>query len=376
MVRLRSWSIGIWAAALVAGSIWAALELGMDDIQAFSILAVAAMLIGGYLIIRVPSNLVGTALFIGGSAWLVYVIGIAYATASLASSPPLPAEHLAAWLGSWVGVLLPLSLSALLILFPDGRLTRGGRWLGLVLLAAVVVVLVGAIWLWSVPIETIADTDLLDQTTPYQLIDLGFQVGFFSTVPAAILLLMRYRVSQPTERRQMKWLLYAASIFIVVFAAAAFIFPGEEGFTTVFALALAIAGTFIPISVAFSVVKYRLYDIDRIISRTLAYAALIGVLGLALFGLVVGLGAALGRDNQLVVAVSTLAVAALFNPVRRRVFAWVDRRFNRSKYDSERVISEFAGSLRDRVDPDGVIDGWVGVVSETMQPSTLGVWVK
>jgi hypothetical protein len=107
-----------------------------------------------------------------------------------------------------------------------------------------------------------------------------------------------------------------------------------------------------------------------------SYALVVGFLGLVLFGLVAGLGAWLGRENQLVVAVSTLAVAGLFNPVRRRVQAWVDRRFNRSRYDAERVMSEFVGSLRDRVDRDGVVEGWVGVVSETMQPTSVGVWVR
>ena len=76
------------------------------------------------------------------------------------------------------------------------------------------------------------------------------------------------------------------------------------------------------------------------------------------------------------VAAFTLAVAALFNPVRKRVQVWVDRRFNRSRYDAERVMDEFAGSLQDRVDPDGVVEGWLGVVSETMQPSSVGVWVR
>jgi hypothetical protein len=131
-----------------------------------------------------------------------------------------------------------------------------------------------------------------------------------------------------------------------------------------------------PVAVGVAVLRYRLYEIDRIISRTVSYALVVGLLGLVLFGLVAGLGAWLGRENQLVVAVSTLAVAALFNPVRRRVQGWVDRRFNRSRYDAERVMSEFVGSLRDRTDPDGVVEGWVGVVSETMQPTSVGVWVR
>ena len=102
----------------------------------------------------------------------------------------------------------------------------------------------------------------------------------------------------------------------------------------------------------------------------------LGFLALVFFGVVTALTALLPAESDLAVAGSTLAVAALFNPVRRRVQAWVDRRFNRSRYDAQKVMDEFSGSLRDNVDPDFVVDGWVGVVSETMQPTTVAVWVK
>ena len=97
----------------------------------------------------------------------------------------------------------------------------------------------------------------------------------------------------------------------------------------------------------------------------------------AAYGLIVlGLGSFLGRDNPLAVAGATLAAAALFNPVRTRVRAWVERRFNRSRYDAEQVIEGFVSSMSGRVDPEGVIEGWVGVVSETMQPVSAGAWVR
>jgi hypothetical protein len=147
------------------------------------------------------------------------------------------------------------------------------------------------------------------------------------------------------------------------------------GLTTVFALWIAVMA---PYQAAVNGVDnlYRLDEIDRIVSRTVSYALVVGVLGLVFFGVVTALTAWLSAESDLVVAGSTLAVAALFNPVRRRVQAWVDRRFNRSRYDAERVMDGFASSLRDRVDPEGVVDGWVGVVSDTMQPRSVAVWVR
>jgi hypothetical protein len=146
---------------------------------------------------------------------------------------------------------------------------------------------------------------------------------------------------------------------------------------TAIAVVFATAGMLlVPFSVGFSVARYRLYDIDRIISRTVSYALVAGFLGLVFFGLVTAVGAVSPGESPLAVAASTLAVAALFNPVRKRVQGWVDRRFNRSRYDAEKVMEGFAGSLQDRVDPDGVVDGWVAVVEETMQPSSVGVWVR
>lgn len=129
--------------------------------------------------------------------------------------------------------------------------------------------------------------------------------------------------------------------------------------------------------VGIAVFKYRLYEIDRILSRTVTYALVIGLLGSVFSVVVVWVPSLLDLgDSPLLVAAATLGVAALFNPLRRRVQGLVDRRFNRSRYDTERVMHEFAGTLRDRVDPQVVVDGWVGVVSETMQPDSVGVWLR
>ncbi|HVR78551.1 MAG TPA: hypothetical protein VMS99_09190 [Acidimicrobiia bacterium] len=125
----------------------------------------------------------------------------------------------------------------------------------------------------------------------------------------------------------------------------------------------------IPLAIIFAVLRYRLYDIDRILSRTISYVIVLGVLGgVYLLGLT--------ALTNVLPAESPLAVAALFNPVRTRVQAAVERRFNRSRYDAQRVMEAFSGSLREDLDSDAVVGGWVRVVAETMQPEAISVWVR
>jgi hypothetical protein len=196
---------------------------------------------------------------------------------------------------------------------------------------------------------------------------------------AAVLvsLFRRYRRAETIERLQLKWFLLACLSFVLALSTELIL--GSFGvaepplMVEIWIEASILA---IPIAATLSILRYRLYDIDRIISRTVSYAIVIAVLG-AVYALgLTGLTSLLDSDSPLAVAAATLAAAALFNPVRRRVQAWVDRRFNRSRYDHQRVMNRFAGSLRDRVDSEEVVDGWVGVVAETMQPSSVAVWMR
>jgi divalent metal cation (Fe/Co/Zn/Cd) transporter len=124
------------------------------------------------------------------------------------------------------------------------------------------------------------------------------------------------------------------------------------------------------------VFRHRLYGIDKIVSRTVSYSVLVALLGLAFFALVTALSTFVTGDEPVVIAIATLTVAALFNPVRTRVLRWVNRRFNRSMYHAQVVVEAFTETLRDRVHPEEVVDGWTGVVSETMEPAAMGVWVR
>lgn len=129
-----------------------------------------------------------------------------------------------------------------------------------------------------------------------------------------------------------------------------------------------------PIGIGVAVTRYRLYEIDRIISRTVSYAIVVGLLGAVVA--LVATAVSTRFDSPLMVAATTLGIAAAFNPLRHCVQRIVDRRFNRSKYEAERVMTQSAETLRGHLDSDGLVDGWVGVVSETMQPSGMGVWVR
>lgn len=194
---------------------------------------------------------------------------------------------------------------------------------------------------------------------------------------AVLSLFMRYRKAGTIERLQLKWFLFACASFVAALGAEIVLEAlgvGEPPFLVDAWISLSILG--IPIAATLAILRYRLYDIDRIISRTVSYAIVIAVLAVVYAVGLTGLTSLLDADSPLAVAGSTLAAAALFNPIRRRVQGRVDHRFNRTRYDAERVMTGFTGSLREKVDPDAVVTGWVSVVSETMHPVSAGVWVR
>ncbi|HAL25188.1 MAG TPA: hypothetical protein DCP25_00405 [Chloroflexi bacterium] len=189
-------------------------------------------------------------------------------------------------------------------------------------------------------------------------------------------LFIRYRRSSAVEREQIKWLAYSGTLAFVLIVLGNAI-PGDLG-TWLFPLAFVVLGT-LPIAIAIAIFRYRLYDIDVLIRRTLVYAAVSAVLlaayigGVALFQTIL---APFIAGNGVAVAISTLAVVALFQPVRRRIRAAVDRRFYRSRYDAERTLDAFAGRLRDEVDLESVRADLLQAVRETVQPAHASVWLR
>ncbi len=207
---------------------------------------------------------------------------------------------------------------------------------------------------------------------------------------SALSLVLRYRRSGGEQRQQIKWMAFAASVVVVLYAIAmivSFVFP-EESWTTagsvwwlnLLTYAVLASFTLVPIAVGIAVLKYRLYEIDIIINRALVY----GALTVTLVGVYVGtivllqglLRAFTAQESQLAIVASTLAVAALFNPLRRRIQGFIDRRFYRRKYDAAKTLEAFSAKLRDETDLDALNAELVGVVRETMQPAHVSLWLR
>jgi hypothetical protein len=334
---------------------------------------------------RQPRNIIG---------WLLLIPAVTSPLEGLTTGwlvglqpPPetvTPLLWLALWVAGWSWVLLIFPVFHLMLTFPTGRLqSPRWRWVagleGAMLVAFLILVglsetmelLVDEAVVWSVP-------------NPIGFLDTNFWDNQFGPVWGILLLVLtvacvaamvqRFRKAGAVEREQMKWLMLAVGFYGVVYGTLAVI-NGEQplGWVDVlFALSLAS----IPVAIAIAVLRYRLYDIDRLLSRTVSYTVVVGLLAALFFGTISVLTSLLPAPSDVTIAASTLAVFALFNPLRKRVQNAVDRRFNRSRYDSRIVMEHFADTLRDQVDADQVVDGWVGAVSETMQPVSVGVWLR
>jgi hypothetical protein len=201
-------------------------------------------------------------------------------------------------------------------------------------------------------------------------------------VACALALFIPYRRADDTEREQIKWLLYACVVFLVVYVGgtvggvAGSNGLGGYAWGIFFGLSLVM----VPLAIGVAILRYRLYEIDVVINRTLVYGLLTVVLVATYFGGVVGLQyvfrALTGGESQLAVVASTLLIAALFNPLRRRIQAFIDRRFYRSKYDAAKVLQAFSLTLRDETDLDRLSPELLGVVRETVQPAHASLWLR
>jgi hypothetical protein len=349
----------------------------------FAIAFLAFPLVGALVVTRRPRNAIG---------WLFLVIGLGFAASNLSSTyadytlyadpGALPAGVWAAWATSWMDPLAFASIMLLFLLFPDGALlSRSWRpvlWLVLTIGAAALLwnaVKPGEIFQDSLPVENPAGIAWLDAHLTFvdQVVFLGFVAGIVLSVAAAVL---RFRRSRGIERDRMKWLAYAALLLVVSFALAMLSSAVSQSRLGDLVIGLGFAA--VPIAVGIGVLRYRLYDIDRVISRTLSFTLVTLALGAAYIGLVLAgqaVFSSFAGGSDLAIAVSTLAVAALFLPLRRRVQRFIDRRFDRRRYDAERTLESFGARLREQVDLDELAHELIQVVSSTMQPEHVSVWV-
>jgi hypothetical protein len=387
-----AWSLWALAFALTALSlVLLALNLSHPNTPVFdwwlgNSTVVIDVTVGAIVASRRPENPVG---------WLLCLFGVAVGTSSFASQyaiyalvaepDSLPAGEAMAWIAAWqLPIMIGLQVSYLL-LFPTGRLpSRRWRPLAWLIVAFVVVgVILSAFssdaYLGS--LDPIRNPLGIEGFT-YFWRALLYAVSPLLFVAVALSVLVRLRRAVGVERQQIKWLAYAAAIFamsiILNVITATIDAPrwAELANLVIFSM----AGATVPIAIGIAILRYRLYDIDVIINRTLVYGSLTTMLVAVYLGSVVVLQYALrtltGEGSQLAVVASTLAIAALFNPLLRRVQAFVDRRFYRRKYDAAKTLDAFSAKLRDETDLETLNSELVGVVRKTMQPAHTSLWLR
>jgi hypothetical protein len=197
-----------------------------------------------------------------------------------------------------------------------------------------------------------------------------------SLVVGAVSLVGRFRRARGVERQQLRWLAWGGALAAVALLLAMAALVLEDSGSSLLNAALGVCAALLPLATGAAILRYRLYDLDRIISRTLAYGLLTVLLGLGYAAVVLGLGLLLPNDSSLVVAAATLAVAALFQPARRRLQQAADRRFNRRRYDAARTIAAFSARLREEVDLDTLTGELLAVVDQTVQPTKASLWLR
>ena len=338
--------------------------------------------VGLALTLRRPANPIGWLYAAAGLVWTLYIPWDPWVDQLLRSGRPLPpAARLAALAGDslWaVGITLAITLP--LLLLPDGRL-RSPRWRP-VAIAAVAGTAASVIG-WSLAPDPMTQT-LVPVAKPFPLHGVAGTVAetvnwigwgvLFACVPAAATcVVLRFRTSRGVERQQLRWVVAGAT---VAGAAPLVLLPlGLSGLVPedLFAIPLLLS---VPLAIAVAVLRYRLWDLDRLVSRTVTYAAVTALLVVPYLLILPAATGLAGSSGSLAVAALTLAAAAAFAPLRRRVQDLVDRRFNRRRYDAARTVDAFAVRLRDQVDLSALHAELLAVVDQTMQPTQASLWLR
>jgi hypothetical protein len=338
------------------------------------VVSMAVPVTGFVLASRRPENRIGWLFLAAGLALGLSGFSNPYAQHALvAHQGSLPAGQVFAWLSNWIWMIAVAALAFLFLLFPTGQL-RSRRWRpaawfagGASALAAVCAV-IAASTEWARPF-TLSGPGSPAGLTAFLLLMTNVLVSAALLV-SVVALVVRFAKSSGEERLQLKWCAAAALVLVVVFVAS--IWMNSAAVNILQSLALLCLWT----AIATAVLKYRLYEIDRIISRTLAYAIVTGLLVGLYAGLVLLATDVLSVHSSVAVAAATLAAAALFSPLRRRVQRVVDRRFNRARYDADTTVASFAAHLKDAVHLDSVQDDLASVVQRALEPAHVSVWIS
>ncbi len=340
---------------------------------------VALPTVGAILAILRPRNPIGWLFLVSGAGIVFGIFSGEYVGRAIFVGANLPGVNLVDWVGSWVQVVaIALMVIWVPLLFPDGHLP-GPRWRPVAWVAAASMVV-------SAVVSAVATGSSYSGLLPNP-IPIGGSIGEAltavsnATLPLVVVLgilslaslVVRFRRSRDVERQQLKWFLFAV-VFLVVAIVLAFTTQNNAAW-----YALMVGLTLLPVAAGVAVLRYRLYDIDRIISRSLSYATVTAVLAVVFVGGILLFQTLLSpmlRGNAVAVAASTLVVAALFQPLRRRVQTRVDRRFNRARYDAERTVAAFSVRLRDDVDLESLRRDVNGVVEQTVAPASISLWMR
>ena len=334
--------------------------------------------IGLVLSVRRPANPIGWLYAAAGLVWSLAIPGDPWLVQLVAEHRPLPlAAQVAAVFGefSWApATVLGVTLPALLV--PDGRL-RSRRWRPVAatsVVAAVLVVVGGGLapaQLEDLPIANPFGLAGPAGAVAGLLAGVGYLLWVATMVASLACVVVRFRSSRGVERQQLRWVAAGAAAAVAGLLGGAAVPQGSVLSGVLYSSLLCI-----PLAVAVAVLRYRLWDLDRLVSRTVTYAVVTALLVVPYLLIVPAAGRLVGGSGSLAVAAATLAAAAVFQPLRRRVQDLVDRRFNRRRYDAARTVEEFAARLRDQVDLDALQGELLAVVDQTMQPVGASLWLR
>jgi hypothetical protein len=342
------------------------------------------VLTSGILIVAVPAYAtVGAIVALlrpkNGVGWLCLALGLVVVLGSWQPTDASLSDIAGVLSGlAWVLIFPPLAVTLMLLIYPDGRLPSR-RWWVVVAMAL------------ASPLLGLATEPFIIVYPVANLVQIvGLSASLVALPASAIAVVLRWVRSRGRERQQIKLLAYAVSgtvLSLLVAFASPYILgdiPGAQSPLSVLASVVAFGGIAlgIPMAIGIALLKYRLYDVDTVINRTLVYGSLTMLLVLVYFGSVTATQALArnltGQERlpQLVIVASTLLIAGLFNPLRRRIQSFIDRRFYRSKYDARKTLEAFSAKLRDETDLDAMNGDLVGVVTETMQPAHVSLWLR
>jgi hypothetical protein len=368
---------------------------GLSIVLIFLLPFLAFPMMGALIASRRPPNPIGWIRLAVGNFWMLANLTSGYGTYGLLVARPgsVPFPAAIGSVGEWMWApALGLLGTYLLLLFPDGRLPSR-RWRPMAWSAGAVIVSVSL----GTALRPGRLTDLGSVRNPFGLEEFPWIASATQSatlllpvcmLAAATSLVLRYRRSGGEEREQIKWLAFAA--LILALGSSSFVIPGillsddAGGDNPLWenhledAVTLSFVG--VPVAVGIGTLRYRLYEIDIIINRALVYGTLTATLVALYFGGIVLLQrlfvALTGQRSTLAVVASTLIIAALFTPLRRRIQSFIDRRFYRSKYDARKTLEAFSAKLRDETDLEALNSDLVGVVRETMQPTHVSLWLR